>query len=114
MKPLLLTVCALLPALTPAFAADSALAEHDKRILESAHVLGEIMGADDKAIPRDLLQKAQCVGVVPNLKRAGFIVGAKYGKGVLTCRTENAEGWTAPSTTEMLFTPTPPATPISL
>jgi len=40
------------------------------------------------------LQKAQCVGVIPNLKRAGFIVGAKYGKGVVTCRTSG--GWSAP------------------
>jgi len=97
MKPLLL-ICALMPALTPVFAADSEVPEHNKRILESAHVLGEIMGADDKGIPRDLLQKAQCVGIVPNLKRAGFIVGAKYGKGELTCRVDNAEGWSAPST----------------
>src|ERR1700690_779384 len=98
MKPLLLTICALVPSLIPAFAADSALEEHNKRILESAHVLSEIMGADDKGIPRDLLQKAQCVGIVPNLKRAGFIVGAKYGKGVLTCRTETGPDWSAPST----------------
>ena len=38
------------------------------------------MHAGDKAIPQELLRKAQCVGVIPNLKRAGFIVGAKYGK----------------------------------
>jgi lipid-binding SYLF domain-containing protein len=56
------------------------------------------MGADDKAIPEDLLGKAECVGVVPNLKRVGFILGGKYGKGILTCRTASATGWTAPST----------------
>jgi len=61
-------------------------------------VLGEIMNAGDRAIPDDLLHRAQCVGIVPNLKRAGFIVGAKYGKGVLTCRTRNGEGWSGPST----------------
>ncbi len=68
----------------------------EKRIRESATVLSEIMGANDKGIPQDLLEKAQCVGVVPNLKRAGFIVGAKYGKGVVVCRTDT--GWSAPST----------------
>ena len=68
----------------------------EKRIRESATVLSEIMGAKDKGIPEDLLEKAQCVGVIPNLKRAGFIVGAKYGKGVVVCRTDN--GWSAPST----------------
>jgi len=69
-----------------------------KRIHESATVLSEILGAGDKSIPEDLLRHAQCVGIVPNLKRAGFIVGAKYGKGVVTCRIENDRGWSAPST----------------
>jgi lipid-binding SYLF domain-containing protein len=66
----------------------------EKHIRESAAVLSEIMGAKDNGIPEDLLEKAQCVGVIPNLKRAGFIVGAKYGKGVVTCRTNG--GWSAP------------------
>src|SRR5713226_10738524 len=70
----------------------------EKRVAESTAVLSEIMGAKDKGIPQDLLEKAQCVGVVPNLKRAGFILGGKYGKGVLTCRTQGATGWSAPST----------------
>jgi lipid-binding SYLF domain-containing protein len=82
-----------------AFAADNeGVDEHSKRIRESASVLGEIMDAKDRSIPRDLLEKAHCVGIVPSLKRAGFIVGAKYGKGVITCRLENAVGWSAPST----------------
>jgi len=90
MKPLLLSV--LLVA--PIFAADDV----DKRIHESGVVLSEIMNAGDKAIPEDLLQRAQCVGIIPNLKRAGFIVGAKYGKGILTCRTNNGAGWSGPAT----------------
>jgi lipid-binding SYLF domain-containing protein len=75
-----------------------ASAEHspDKRISESAMVLSEIMGAKDKGIPQDLLERAQCVGIVPNLKRAGFVIGAKYGKGVVVCR-EGAGRWSAPS-----------------
>ena len=44
----------------------------------------------------EILERAQCIGIVPNLKRAGFIVGGKYGKGILTCRT--AKGWSSPST----------------
>jgi len=94
MKRLLLT--ALL--VTPIFAADEGPREANKRINESAVVLGEIMNAGDKAIPDDLLGKAQCVGIVPNLKRAGFIVGAKYGKGVITCRTSSGSGWSGPAT----------------
>src|SRR5579872_649166 len=78
------------------FAAD--VDEHTKRIREAGTVLSEIMDAGDHSIPTDLLQKAHCVGIVPNLKRAGFIVGAKYGKGVLTCRVARGNGWSAPST----------------
>jgi len=68
-----------------------------KRIDESAKVLDEVMSAPDKGIPRDLFDKAKCVAIVPGVKRAGFIVGAKYGKGVLTCR-DAKYGWTGPST----------------
>ncbi len=92
MKPLLVSILIAMPLF-----ADKEMDEHSKRIRESATVLSEIMSAGDKAIPRDLLSKAQCVGIVPNLKRAGFIVGAKYGKGVLTCRLPDG-GWSAPST----------------
>jgi len=67
-----------------------------KRVAVSAEVLSEILHAKDKTIPEDLISKALCVGVVPSLKRAGFIVGAKYGKGVVVCRT--GRGWSAPDT----------------
>lgn len=67
-----------------------------KRVAASAEVLSEILHAKDRGIPEDLLARAQCVGIVPSLKRAGFIVGAKYGKGVVVCRT--GHGWSAPDT----------------
>ncbi len=98
MKRLLLSVLLVAPGfVATGFAADD---EHGvtKRIHESAAVLGEIMNAGDKAIPRDLLERAACVGIIPNLKRAGFIVGAKYGKGVITCRSEDGAGWSGPAT----------------
>ena len=56
----------------------------------------EIMSAPDKGIPEEILGKAQCVGIIPGVKKAGFIVGAKYGKGILVCRT--GQGWSGPST----------------
>lgn len=71
--------------------------EPQKRIRESASVLSDIMTAKDRGIPQDLLQKAQCVGVVPGLKRAGLVVGGEYGKGVLVCRAAGPSGWSAPS-----------------
>jgi len=81
------------------FAADTK-ADQEKRIKESAAVLQEIMDAKDQSIPNDLLDKAKCVGIIPNLKRAGFIVGAKYGKGVVVCRTSDNR-WSAPSMTRI-------------
>jgi lipid-binding SYLF domain-containing protein len=95
MKLLMVSLAVLMPVWA---ADDDSGNEQAKRIHESAVVLREIMHAGDKSIPEDLLRKAQCVGVVPNLKRAGFIVGAKYGKGVVTCRVANGEGWSGVST----------------
>src|SRR5208283_583669 len=66
-----------------------------KRIRASADVLDEIMAAPDKGIPQEIMESAVCVGVVPALKKGGFIFGAEYGKGVATCRT--ADGWSAPA-----------------
>ncbi len=86
----------LLLTLTMAYLLPASEASSEKRITESATVLSEIMGAKDKGIPGDLLEKAQCVGIIPGLKRAGFVLGGKYGKGVVVCRTSN--GWSAPST----------------
>jgi SH3 domain-containing YSC84-like protein 1 len=54
----------------------------------------EIMTAPDKSIPRELLEKAYCVVVVPGLKKGAFIFGAKYGKGFILCR-RGARGWSA-------------------
>jgi lipid-binding SYLF domain-containing protein len=65
-----------------------------KRIDEAATVLREIHNVPDKDIPQDLWDKAQCVVVVPGLKKAAFVVGGEYGKGLMSCRHEGA--WTAP------------------
>ncbi len=86
----------VLLALAPAMYAIEPATAVQKRIDASAEVLGEILHARDRSIPADLIAKAECVGVVPSLKRAGFIVGAKYGKGEVVCRT--ARGWSAPDT----------------
>jgi SH3 domain-containing YSC84-like protein 1 len=64
------------------------------RIREAAMVLKEIHKVPDKDIPRDLWSKAECVLVVPSLKKAAFIVGGEYGKGLMSCRHEDS--WTAP------------------
>jgi len=78
-------------------AADKAEKEKDTalRAEKSAAVFSEIMAAPDKGIPQDLLEKAHCIVIVPDLKKGAFIVGAKYGKGVLSCRTAGGS-WSAP------------------
>jgi lipid-binding SYLF domain-containing protein len=50
-------------------------------------------------IPSEVWQKANCVGVIPSVKKAAFIVGGEYGKGVVSCRTSN--GWSAPAFFEL-------------
>lgn len=73
-------------------------AEEDKARLDaSTQVLNEIMAADDKGVPADLFHKAHCVIVVPDMKKGGFIVTAKYGRGFATCRNTGGTGWTAPA-----------------
>src|SRR6185369_17755989 len=62
---------------------------------KSAAVLNEIMATPDKGIPRDLLAKAECVAVFPNVVKAGFIIGGQGGRGVASCRTPT--GWSAPA-----------------
>src|ERR1700692_571408 len=67
------------------------------RLDAASDVLADMMKADDKGIPQDLMNKANCVVVVPNMKKAGFIFGAKYGRGFATCRRASNSGWTAPA-----------------
>jgi len=67
-----------------------------KRLDEAAVVFSEVMATPDKSIPQQLLDKAYCVVVVPGMKKGAFIVGAKYGKGFLSCRKKGGTGWTGP------------------
>jgi len=67
-----------------------------KRLNAAADVLKEIMSAPDKGIPQDLLDKAACAVIVPNVKKGAFIVGAKYGRGFIICRHQKGGGWSAP------------------
>jgi lipid-binding SYLF domain-containing protein len=64
------------------------------RIREAAVVLKEIHTVPDKGVPAELWQRAECVVVVPGLKKAAFIVGGEYGKGLMSCKHDGA--WGAP------------------
>jgi lipid-binding SYLF domain-containing protein len=65
------------------------------RVEAAGTVLDEIQNAPDNRIPEEVLGSAECVAVVPSLLKGGFIFGARYGRGVATCRTE--KGWSAPA-----------------
>jgi len=67
----------------------------DQRLAESTTVLREMSHASDQGIPQDLLEKAQCVVVVPGLKKVAFIGGGKYGRGYASCMTR--KGWSPPA-----------------
>ena len=71
-----------------------------ERLQASAQVLQEIMATSDRAIPQELLDKAECVVIIPGMIKGAFIIGANYGKGFMSCRTGNA-GWSAPAAMRM-------------
>jgi SH3 domain-containing YSC84-like protein 1 len=64
----------------------------DHRLRTATTVLHEILAAPDKGIPEDLLAKAQCVMIVPGLKKGAFVVGREYGRGFAFCRHDGLWG----------------------
>jgi lipid-binding SYLF domain-containing protein len=72
-----------------------------ERLADSARVFSEIMRTPDKGIPHDLLAKAQCVVIIPGMKKAAFVVGAEYGRGFAECRKPDGVGWGAPAAVRM-------------
>jgi lipid-binding SYLF domain-containing protein len=93
MKKFVGVVCslAMAAAILPVHAQDAKL---DDRLSHAAAVIDEVMATPDKGIPESILAGAKCVVVVPAYKKAAFVVGAQYGRGVATCRTPH--GWSAP------------------
>ena len=73
-----------------------AASDAPKRLQTAAEAFKEVMGIPDKAIPQDLLEKAECIVIIPDLKKGAFIVGGKYGKGFVSCRKKDGVGWSAP------------------
>jgi lipid-binding SYLF domain-containing protein len=94
-KFLLLTLIVSLCSFS--FAADDETKESKAadRVQAAADVLSDIQSAPDKGIPQEVLGSAECVAVVPSMLKGGFIVGAKYGRGLASCRTP--KGWSAPA-----------------
>ena len=93
MKKWIISLCIAALAPSALFAASSR-DDLQARIDAAKTVLGQIMSAQDRSIPSNILARATCVGVVPGLKKAAFVFGGQYGQGVVTCRT--GHGWSAP------------------
>lgn len=91
MKHLLVGLLAIACCM-PAFAAG----HEDQRLHRSAEILQEIMKTPEKGIPRDLLNKAVCVAIVPSYKKVAFGFGASGGRGALVCRRNGDGSWSGP------------------
>jgi len=92
-KAMIVGVATLLAASTT-FGASNKVREDDKTLNKATTVLTEIRNAPDNGIPDSVWNKAQCVVVIPGLKKAGFIIGGEFGTGVMSCR--RGSGWSAP------------------
>lgn len=64
------------------------------RLRDSANVVRELRDVPDKGVPDDLWNRADCVVVIPSMKKAAFGIGGEYGRGVMSCR--HGDGWSAP------------------
>lgn len=91
-----LSVLVLMLVVVPATFARDKRDDEVKRLQRATEVFSEIMKTPDKGVPGDLLDKAECVAIVPGLKKGGLGIGGKYGKGVVMCRKSDHK-WTAPS-----------------
>jgi len=95
MKNFTAALLLILLFLAPAFADD----EHEEdRVKDAGVVLQEILNIPDN-IPQDLIDKAECVIILPSVKKGAFGIGGSYGRGVMVCRGgEHYKGqWGAPA-----------------
>src|ERR1035437_5199780 len=83
-------------ACAPLLAAD-AKTKTAERLDDSASLFSEIMGTPDRSIPQELVEKANCIVLVPGLKKAAFVVGGRYGRGFALCRAPGGTGWGPPA-----------------
>ncbi len=91
----LFVVLCLSAPLAPAQKSNKRLADAERHSRDATKVFNEIMAVRDKAIPKELLDKAEAIAVFPGVVKAAFIVGGRGGQGVISRRTPN--GWDAPA-----------------
>lgn len=93
---LALVLASVILALAARPAAQEGVKESD-RITAAIAVLGEVMGASDSAVPGSILEKAEAIAVFPSLVKAGFVVGASRGHGVISVRDPQSGAWSSPA-----------------
>jgi SH3 domain-containing YSC84-like protein 1 len=68
-----------------------------KRVGAATTVLNEMMRARDTAIPRTILEKAEAIAIFPAVKKAGFVLGGQWGRGVISVRHAETRAWSSPA-----------------
>ena len=68
-----------------------------KRVGAATVVLNEMMRARDKAIPASILEKAEAIAIFPGVKKAGFVVGGQWGRGIISVRDITTRKWSSPA-----------------
>jgi lipid-binding SYLF domain-containing protein/osmotically-inducible protein OsmY len=92
----LVSLFGVMTVLTATLWGQEARSKELDRVQAAQKVLSEIVATPDKGIPEDIMASAKCVAVIPSLIKGGFIFGARYGKGIATCRTTD-DHWSAPA-----------------
>jgi len=82
LTPFLITCLVAAPAFTDA-------TPHATKLRDAQQVLHALMDAPDKGIPKDLLERAACIGVFPGVTKGAVVMGGEFGHGVFTCRQES-------------------------
>ena len=93
MKKIFFLLCLGLLLSAPSYAASSSV-DLQNRVDAAKQAINDIMQAQDRTIPANILRAATCVAVVPSMMKGAFVFGGQYGQGVVTCRT--GHGWSGP------------------
>lgn len=89
-------LCAFVAAATITMGA-AAGKDEVKRVSAATAVLNEMMRARDKAIPANILEKAEAIAIFPGVKKAGFVVGGQWGRGIISVRDKESRHWSSPA-----------------